>query len=85
MPIEKVGRPPKEKFRCRTTEERKIIESAKEAYRDLGHNVYEFVRDFFGIRSSDPTDYTLAVVNGATAISIDRWNKLKEYTSNIIK
>ena len=83
MPIVKVGK--KERFRCEEPEEVGIIERGVEEYRNSGHDVHDFVLDFFGAHSLKPSTYLNNVKRGDTTISIESWSKLKEYVSNVTR
>jgi len=79
MPIEKVGRFKEEKFRVRTLEEIGIIERAKDKYCDSNHNTYDFILEFFNLKSINPCNYYVRVKEGRIAISIESWNKITSY------
>jgi len=83
MPIEKVGRWKKEKFRFKTSEEMKKLEKAKNKYCDSTHDVQDFIYEFLGVNSSSPSYYLHEVKNGRTAISIESWNKIEAYVSTL--
>jgi hypothetical protein len=81
MPIVLDGRSKKQRFRCKATDEVKLLESVKEDYRQKGHDLHDFVLDFFGIGSSNSSAYFCSVRNGEQSISTDAWNKIIDYAS----
>ena len=79
------GKGKKEKFRCKSKEESDIIEKAKDRFREEGHDIREFVINFFGVHSSNPNTYVCTVKGGSTSISLEAWEKLNDYVSKIEK
>jgi hypothetical protein len=82
MPIVKDGRNNKEKFKCKEPEEVKVIETAKDEY-CKNHDNYEFVREFFDVRSFYPGQYIRSVKIGRIKISKESWVKLTDYASTL--
>lgn len=81
MPIEKVGKKKADKYKVRRESEREKIDKALDRYRNDGHNVYEFVRDFLGVYSSKPCIYLNNIKVGKTSISLQNWEKIADYAS----
>lgn len=81
MPIERVGRHKTEKYVVRNPEEAKIIEKAVYKFRGENHDVHDFIKEFFGVISSNPSDYLERVKRGETAISKESWDKTVGYVS----
>ncbi|OGI12649.1 hypothetical protein A3K64_03655 [Candidatus Micrarchaeota archaeon RBG_16_36_9] len=73
----------KERFIIEKNNESEIIEKASEHYRNSGHNVYDFVLEFFSKRSSVPSRYLNSIKNGSRAFRVESWEKLEEYVSTM--
>lgn len=82
MPVVKDGRTKKEKVRC-DPEEGIIVERAHYKYCRSNHDNNDFVREFLDAHSLDPGSYIVGVKKGRIMISLESWNKLKAYASNM--
>jgi len=83
MPIVKVGKLQKERFKVKTPDEVKKIEKAVEGYRGSCHDVYDFLRDFFGIHSSTPSSSLANIKLGYSSVRVEAWRKLEEYAATL--
>jgi len=83
MPIVKDGRSKKDMFRCQTREELGIIEIAQKKFCDSNHDNYDFLSSFLGAHSIKPGAYIINVKNGRIMISVESWNKIKDYVTTL--